>query len=121
MSKIKLYTLLWALMITSVLAPQAIFAGKPDVVKTGDMTVLNRTIRKTIAPPRFTLNDQEEGNAVIVIFELTPAGKIDILKVTAPTKRLDKYVREELSGLTAENLVNPEDLRYQVNIRFYND
>jgi hypothetical protein len=121
MRSIKISILLLGLLLGSAVAPQISFAGKPDQVKTHDMVQLNRVLKKSIDPPAFALDNREEGANVDVIFSLTHDGRIRILKLTAPSARLERYVRDELSGVTADDLVNPQDLRYQVDIRFFND
>ncbi len=121
MKKIKIFIVLCALLITGAMAPQISYARKPSPEKTTDMKQLNKILRNSVQYPDFTLNDQEAGGEIYVIFMLTYDGKIKILKLTAPSQRLEEYVKEKLSDVTANDLINPDGQRYKVKIRFNNN
>jgi len=118
MRKINIFLVLLALLIIGVMVPQISSARKPAIEKTADMVKLNKILKNSVQYPDFTLNDKETSGETSVIFMLTYDGKIKILKVTAPSQRLEEFITDKLSKVVAKDMINPDGLRYRVNIRF---
>jgi hypothetical protein len=118
MRKIKISLMFLALLFVGVLPTKTSFARKPAPEKSPDITQLNKLLTKLVQYPDFTLNDKEDDVEIYVTFMLGDDGKIKIEKVTAPSQRLEDYVTEKLSGVTANYVIHPYDQHYKVQIRF---
>ena len=118
MKKIKISLMFLALLFVGVLATQTSFARKPAPEKSPDITQLNKLLTKLVQYPDFTLNDKEDDVEIYVTFILGDNGKIKVEKVIAPSQRLEDYVTEKLSGVTANDVIHPYDQHYKVQIRF---
>lgn len=118
MKKIKISLIFLALMFVGALAPQTLFARVPAPEKSSDIAQLNKLMKKLVKYPDFTLNDKEDGGAIYVTFTLADDGKIKVEKVTAPSKRLEKYVKEQLSVVTVNDVIHSDNQRYKVQFCF---
>ena len=120
MKKIITRLMFVALLAICVLEPQGAFARKSATQKSQDIKQLNQQITKLVKYPNFTLNDKEDGGEIYVTFMLADDGKITVEKVTAPSKRLEEYVKKELSDKTVNYAVHSDKQRYDVQFRFDN-
>ena len=90
------------------------FANNPDYMKQ-----LNTIIKESVKYPDFTLNKEERGD-ISVIFTLTDDGKIKVEKIIAPTKRVEDYVKKQLTDVSAKDVIHPYNQKYKVKFRFEN-
>jgi hypothetical protein len=65
------------------------------------------------------LNKVELGD-ISVTFSLTDEGKIKVEKVIAPSKRLEDYVKEQLSNVFAKDVLHSYNQQFSVKFRFEN-
>ena len=120
MKKINVCLIFLALIFIGALGTQTSLARNTSIEKTPDVKQLTKIINKLVKYPNFTLNDKEEGGEIYVTFMLTNDGKIKIGKVTAPSQRLEEYVKENLSDVIANNVIHSYNQKYKVKIRFEN-
>ena len=97
---------------TSFAAKEGSAAAKPEYVKK-----LNKIVKESIKYPDFTLNKEEFGD-ITVTFTLTDEGKITVEKITAPSKRIEEYVKEQLSNVNANGIGHPYGMKYAVKFHF---
>jgi len=118
MKKIKISSIFIALLFFGILTSQTSFARKPAPMKSPDVTQLSKLVTKLVEYPDFSLTSKEEDGETYVTFKLADDGKLKIEKVTAPSQRLEDYIKEKLTNVTAENVIHPSDQLYRVKIRF---
>ena len=121
MKKITLYLFLMSLIFINVLGTQPLFARdhSTPAFKSNEMRKLNTIIVEAVKYPDFTLSKEEFGN-ISVTFSLTDKGKIRVEKVIAPSKRLEDYVKEQLSDVNAKDVLHSYNQKYCVKFHFEN-
>ena len=121
MKKITIYLFLVTLFFINVLGSQTLLAGSHSVsaVKSTDTQKLNTIIKEAVKYPDYSLNKEERG-AITVTFSLTDEGKIKVEKVVAPSKRLEDYVKEQLSDVFAKDILHTYNQQYSIKFRFEN-
>jgi hypothetical protein len=117
MKKFNIYLIMLAVLLGGVLVQPA-YARKPSAEKTPDMKQLTKLVRETVTYPGFKLNATEESATIMVLFKLTDEGKIDVMKVTGPSKRVEDYIKSILSDLPAKGILHPYNQVYSVKLRF---
>lgn len=96
------------------------FAVNPSNNKSPEMKQLNKILRKLVVSPDFILTDSEDNGEIFVTFMLSSEGKMIIYEVTAPSKRLEEYVKKTLSDITTIDQDHTDSQKYRVKIRFEN-
>lgn len=84
------------------------------------MKQLRKIVRKLLISPGFTLTDNEDNSEIFVTFMFSNNGKLIVNEVTAPSKRLEEYVKKTLSDFTTTDLNLTNNQQYRVEIRFRN-
>lgn len=88
--------------------------------KSPEMKQLRKIVRKLLISPGFTLTDNEDNSEIFVTFMFSNNGKLIVNEVTAPSKRLEEYVKKTLSDFTTTDLNLTNNQQYRVEIRFRN-
>ncbi|MCX6282771.1 MAG: hypothetical protein NTW31_00820 [Bacteroidetes bacterium] len=88
--------------------------------KSPEMKQLQKILKTLLVSPDFTLNEQEDNAGFYVTFILSGNGKITVKDMTAPSKRIEEYVKQRLSVYVANNSNNIYPYTYKVKIRFEN-
>ena len=122
MKKITTYLFLATLIFINVLGTQTLFSRdrSTSVFKANEKQKLNTIIVEAVKYPNFTLNKDEESGDISVTFSLTDEGKIKVEKVIAPSKRLEDYVKEQLTDVFAKDVLHSYNQQYSVKFRFKN-
>ena len=118
MKKFKISLVVLAVLMTGVLSLQTTYAREPSAAVAKSTKQLNKIIKESVPIPGYQLTGKEEGADVFVTFMLTDIGQIKVLKVTAPSQRLEEYVKEKLSDVTAKDVIHPLNQQYKVRLRF---
>jgi hypothetical protein len=121
MKKITIYTFLMTLILINVLGTQTLFAkdSSTSAFKSREKQKLSTIIVEAVKYPDFVLNKVELGD-ISVTFSLTDEGKIKVEKVIAPSKRLEDYVKEQLSNVFAKDVLHSYNQQFSVKFRFEN-
>lgn len=88
--------------------------------KSQDARQLHKILRQALVAPSFQLNEDEEDAVILVTFSISAQGKIVVKSVNAPSKRVEEYVTERLSGYDAVNFSELYNHTYKVKIRIQN-
>ena len=120
MKKLNISLIFLALILIGALGTKTSFARNASEKNSPDMKQLRKIINNVVISPGFTLNDKEDGREVYVTFILTDDGKIIVEKVTAPSQRLEEYVKVKLSGLIVKDVIHLHNQLYKIKIRFDN-
>lgn len=121
MKKITISLFLMTLVFVSVLGNQTLIAKNHSfsTSKSNDMQKLNAVVTQAVKYPNFTLTKEERGD-IAVTFSLTDEGKIKVVDVIAPSKRIEDYVKEHLSDVSAKDVLHFYNQQYSVKFRFEN-
>jgi len=121
MKKTTIYLSLLTLLFISIMGMQNLFAKdhSTSVFQSKEKQKLNTIIVEAVKYPDFTLSKDERG-AITVTFSLTDDGKIKVERVTASTKRLEDYVKEQLSDVSAKDVLHSYNQQFSVIFRFEN-
>ena len=121
MKKTTIYLSLLTLMFISVLGMQSLFAKdhSTSAFKSNEKQKLNAIIVEAVKYPDFTLSKEDRGE-ITVTFSLTDEGMIKVEQVIAPSKRLEDYVKEQLSNVSAKDVLHFYNQQYSVKFRFEN-
>ena len=121
MKKITVCLSLLTLMFINVLGTQTLFARDHSTseFKSNEKEKFNTIIKEAVKYPDFTLSKEERGE-ISVIFSLTDEGKIKVEQVIAPSKRLEDYVKEQLSDVNAKDVLHFYNQQYSVKFRLEN-
>jgi len=121
MKKITIYSFLMTLILINVLGTQTLFAkdSSTSAFKSREKQKLSTIIVEAVKYPDFVLNKVELGD-ISVTFSLTDEGKIKVEKVIAPSKRLEDYVKEQLSNVFAKDVLHSYNQQFSVKFRFEN-
>ena len=121
MKKITIYISLMTLLIINVLGTHTLIARdhSTSAFKSNEKKKLNNIIVEAVKYPSFTLSKEERG-AIAVTFSLTDEGKIKVEKVVAPSKRIEDYVKEQLSDVSAKDVLHSYNQQFSVTFHFEN-
>ena len=121
MKKSTIYLTLMTLFMINVQGMQSLFAKdhSTSASKSNEKEKLNTVIVKAVKYPDFTLSKEEFGE-ISVTFTLTDEGKIKVENVIAPSKRLEDYVKEQLSNVIAKDMLHFYNQQFCVKFRFEN-
>ena len=121
MKKITICLSLLTLMFINVLGTQTLFARdhSTSAFKSNEKEKLNTIVTDAVKYPNYTLSNEERGE-ISVTFSLTDEGKIKVEKVVAPSKRLEDYVKEQLSDVFAKDILHTYNQQYSIKFRFEN-
>ena len=119
MKKITICLPLLTLMFISVLGTQTIFARdhSTSAFKSNEKEKLTAIVTDAVKYPNFTLSKEERGE-ITVTFSLTDEGKIKVEQVVAPSKRIEDYVKEQLSDVNAKDVLHFYNQQFSVKFRF---
>ncbi len=106
MKKTTIYLSLLTLMFISVLGMQDLFAKDHSALafKSNEKEKLNNVIVDAVKYPDFTLSKEERGE-ITVTFTLTDEGMIKVDKVIASSRRIEDYVKEQLTNVIAKDVL----------------
>ena len=121
MKKITICLPLLTLMFISVLGTQTIFARdhSTSAFKSNEKEKLTAIVTDAVKYPNFTLSKEERGE-ITVTFSLTDEGKIKVEQVVAPSKRLEDYVKEQISDVNAKDVLHFYNQQFSVKFRLEN-
>ena len=121
MKKITICLSLLILMFINVLGTRTLFARDHSIstFNSTEKGKLNTIVKDAVKYPNFTLSKEERGE-VSVTFSLTDEGKIKVEQVIAGSKRIEDYVKEQLSDVSAKDVLHFYNQQYSVKFRFEN-
>lgn len=121
MKKTIIYTFISVFILSCTLAFQLSYARKPAsaLSKPAYIEQLNIIVKDAVKYPGFDLKKEERGD-ITVTFTLSDDGKIQVEKVTAATERIEKYVKEQLTDVSAKDVLHPYGQKYKVKFSFKN-
>ena len=110
---------LLTLMFINVLGTQTLFARDHTIssFNSNEKGKLNTIVKDAVKYPNFTLSKEERGE-VSVTFSLTDEGKIKVEQVIAGSKRIEDYVKEQLSNVSAKDVLHFYNQQFSVKFRF---
>ncbi|GEM_PF-1167036 len=119
MKKITICLSLLTLMFINVLGTQTLFARDHTIssFNSNEKGKLNTIVKDAVKYPNFTLSKEERGE-VSVTFSLTDEGKIKVEQVIAGSKRIEDYVKEQLSNVSAKDVLHFYNQQFSVKFRF---
>ena len=93
------------------------FAKKPAPMSVPSVKPVETQVKEAVKYPDFKM-DKEDHGSVVVTFLLTDDGAIQIEKITAPSEKMENYVREQLSNITLKDVIHPYNQLYKVSLKF---
>jgi hypothetical protein len=91
------------------------------IKKYSDTKTLHKILKELMVPPGFDLNDKEDNAEILVNFVVTDKGAITVKNISAPSKRLEEYVKERLANYNVGDLALGHAQPYKVKIKFTNN
>jgi len=121
MKKTTIYFSLLTLLFISVLGMQNLFAKdhSTSVFQSKEKQKLNTIIVEAVKYPDFTLSKEDRGE-IIVTFTLTDEGIIKVDKVIASSKRIEDYIKDQLTDVIAKDVLHFYNQQFCVKFRFEN-
>jgi len=121
MKQTTIYISLLTLMFISVPGTYSLFAKdhSASVFKSIEKEKLNTIIVDAVKYPAFSLSKEERGE-ISVTFSLTDEGMIKVEQVAAPSKRIEDYVKDQLSDVSAKDVLHFYNQKFSVKFRFEN-
>jgi hypothetical protein len=121
MKKTAIYISMVTLIILNVLGTQTLVArnSSTSAFKSNEMKKLNAIIAEAVKYPDFTLSKEERGE-VTVTFSLTDEGKVKVENVIASSRRIEDYVKEQLTDVIAKDVLHFYNQQFCVKFRFEN-
>ena len=121
MKKITIYISLMTLIILNVLGTQTLVARdhSTSAFKSNEKQKLSAIIEEAVKYPDFTLSKENRGE-ITVTFSLTDEGKIKVENVIASSKRIEEYVKEQLTDVIAKDVLHFYNQQFCVKFRFEN-
>ncbi len=119
MKRTNIYRLTLVLIFALALGSHASYARKPASAFSQPAYVqqLNVIIKDAVKYPGFSLKKEERGD-ITVTFSLTDDGMVKVEKVSAATIRIEDYVKQQLSDVSAKDVLHPYGQKYKVKFRF---
>lgn len=109
------------LIIINVLGTQTLVAKdhSTSAFKFNEKQKLNAIIVEAVKYPNFTLSKEDRGE-ITVTFTLTDKGMIKVDKVIASSRRIEDYVKEQLTDVIAKDVLHFYNQQFCVKFRFEN-
>ena len=106
-----------ALFLAGAIGMQTSFAKKPAPMAVPSVKPVVTQVKESIKYPDFKLA-KEDHQPIQVEFLLTDEGDIQIEKLSAPTEKMEQYVREQLSKVNLKSVIHPYNQLYKMTLRF---
>ena len=106
--------------VAGIIMSSAAFAGNPAQAPAIRSQKIQEKIAQTIKFPETSFAKEYSGESVEVTFILTDDGKIEVKSVSCDCKELADNIREQLTNVYCEGVIQPYNQHYKVKIRFEN-
>jgi hypothetical protein len=106
-----------ALFLAGALGTQTSYARKPAPMATPSVKPVVTQVKESIKYPDFTLT-KDDHNPIDVTFILTDEGDIQIEKISAPSDKMEQYVRDQLAKVNLKNVIHPYNQLYKMTLKF---
>ncbi len=113
----KHYIRISALVAFGVIVSVLAFGKKPAPMSVPSVTPVVQQVKEQVKYPDFKLNKEDRGE-VHVTFMLTDEGGVQIESITAPSEKIEQYVKDELSKVIMKDVIHPYNQLYKMTLKF---
>jgi hypothetical protein len=93
------------------------FGKKPAPMYVPSVKGVIEQVKDQVSYPDFKITKEDRGD-IQVTFLLTDDGGVQVESITAPSEKMENYVREQLAKVSMKDVIHPYNQLYKMTLKF---